>query len=221
MQGIITAAQAVAPEHLQNLRGYAVKYGQDGTATLVDNALAAIEAGNVAQIIATMTAVKEAATPLATSILTQIIGYAQSYDGFADDVTAAQAVLEGGNYITMITTAKALYDKLIAAANDYVASAKAIPTDGKVGVDDLNAAILAAEQALAALNSDFGAINTAIANLVAAVQAFEEANKGTGISTVKAATDKDVWYDMNGRKLQGKPTVKGMYLKNGRKVVVK
>ena len=221
MQNIIVAAKAVAPAHLQNLRGYAVKYGQDGTATLVDNALAAIEAGNVAQIIATMTAVKEAATPLATSILTQIIGYAQSYDGFADDVTAAQAVLEGGNYITMITTAKALYDKLIAAANDYVASAKAIPTDGKVGVDDLNAAILAAEQALAALNSDFGAINTAIANLVAAVQAFEEANKGTGISTVKAATDKDVWYDMNGRKLQGKPTVKGMYLKNGRKVVVK
>ena len=177
MQNIITAAQAVAPEHLQNLRGYAVKYGQDGTATLVDNALAAIKAGNVAQIIATMTAVKEAATPLASSILTQIIGYAQNYDGFADDVTAAQAVLEGGNYITMITTAKALYDKLIAAANDYVASAKAIPTEGKVGVDDLNAAILAAEQALAALDSDFGAINTAIANLVAAVKAFNNANK--------------------------------------------
>ena len=177
MQNIILAAKAVAPAHLQNLRGYAVKYGQDGTATLVDNALAAIEAGNVAQIIATMTAVKEAATPLATSILTQIIGYAQSYAGFADDVTAARAALEGGNYITMITTAKALYDKLIAAANDYVASAKAIPTDGKVGVDDLNAAILAAEQALAALDSDFGAINTAIANLVAAVKAFNDANK--------------------------------------------
>jgi hypothetical protein len=177
MQNIIVAAKAVAPAHLQNLRGYAVKYGQDGTATLVDNALAAIEAGNVAQIIATMTAVKEAATPLATSILTQIIGYAQSYAGFADDVTAAQAALEGGNYITMITTAKALYDKLIAAANDYVASAKAIPTDGKVGVDNLNAAILAAEQALAALDSDFGAINTAIANLVAAVKAFNDANK--------------------------------------------
>jgi hypothetical protein len=58
-----------------------------------------------------------------------------------------------------------------------VASAKAIPTEGKVGVDDLNAAILAAEQALAALDSDFGAINTAIANLVAAVKAFNDANK--------------------------------------------
>ena len=221
MQNIIVAAKAVAPEHLQNLKGYAVKYGATDAATLVDNALAAIEAGNVSQIIATMTAVKEAATPLATGILTQIIGYAQSYDGFADDVTAAQAVLSGGNYITMITTAKALYDKLIAAANNYVASVKAIPTEGKVGVDELNTAIRAAEQALAAQDADFSAINTAIANLVAAVKAFEEANKGTGISTVKAAADKDVWYDMNGRKLQDKPTVKGMYLMNGRKVVVK
>ena len=159
MQNIIVAAKAVAPEHLQNLRGYAVKYGQDGTATLVDNALAAIEAGNVAQIIATMTAVKEAATPLATSILTQMIEEAKNYEGLAEDVTAAQAVLAGGNYISMIITAKALYAKLTAIS--------------------------------------------------------------TGISTAKAAADKDVWYDMNGRKLQGKPTVKGVYMKNNMKVVVK
>ena len=52
------------------------------------------------------------------------------------------------------------------------------------------------------------AINTAIANLVAAVQAFEEANKGTGISVVKAATGKEVWYDMNGRRV-AQPTKGG------------
>jgi hypothetical protein len=144
---------------LQNLREYAVKYGAEGTATLVDNALAAIEAGNVSQIIATMTAVKEAATPLATSILTQMIEEAKNYEGLAEDVTAAQAVLAGGNYISMIITAKALYAKLTAIS--------------------------------------------------------------TGISTAKAAADKDVWYDMNGRKLQGKPTVKGVYMKNNMKVVVK
>ena len=177
MQNIITAAKAVAPEHLQNLRGYAVKYGAADAVDKVDAALAAIEAGNVAQMIATMTAVKEAATPLATAILTQMVGYAQNYAGFADDVTAAQAALNGGNYITMITTAKALYAKLMGAANDYVTSVKAIPTEGKNGVDELNAAILAAEQALAAQDSDFSAINTAISNLVAAVKAFNEANK--------------------------------------------
>jgi hypothetical protein len=29
------------------------------------------------------------------------------------------------------------------------------------------------------------------------------------------------WYDLNGRKLQGMPTKKGLYILNGRKVVVK
>jgi hypothetical protein len=116
MQNIITAAKEVAPEHLENLREYAVKYGATEAAGLIDDALAAIEAGNVSQIIAAMTAVKAAATPLATGILTQMIGYAQNYPALADDVTAAQAALNGGNYITMIITAKALYAKLIAAA---------------------------------------------------------------------------------------------------------
>ena len=118
MQNIITAAQAVAPEHLQNLKEYAVKYGAGDAVDKVDAALAAIQAGNVSQIIATMTAVKAAATPLAASILTQMIGYAQNYQALADDVTAAQAALDGGNYITMIITAKALYAKLTAAATE-------------------------------------------------------------------------------------------------------
>jgi hypothetical protein len=31
----------------------------------------------------------------------------------------------------------------------------------------------------------------------------------------------DAWFDMNGRRLKGKPTVKGIYMNNGRKVVIK
>jgi len=126
MQNIIVAAKAVAPEHLQNLKGYAVKYGAEEAAALVDSALVAIEAGNVSQIITTMTAVKEAATPLATSILTQMIENAMNYNELADDVTAAQAALQGGNYIAMIITAKDLYAKLIAAG----APAEVTLTDG-------------------------------------------------------------------------------------------
>ena len=44
----------------------------------------------------------------------------------------------------------------------------------------------------------------------------------TAIETVeKVATDKDVWYNINGVKLADKPTQKGVYIKNGKKVVVK
>ncbi len=44
----------------------------------------------------------------------------------------------------------------------------------------------------------------------------------TGIETTKFTDDaNDVWYDLNGRRLQAKPTTKGVYILNGRKVVVK
>jgi hypothetical protein len=33
--------------------------------------------------------------------------------------------------------------------------------------------------------------------------------------------DKDGWYDLQGRRLEAAPTTKGVYLKNGKKVVVK
>ena len=46
----------------------------------------------------------------------------------------------------------------------------------------------------------------------------------TGITTTdfKDFTNSaDVWYDLSGRKLSGKPTTKGLYINNGKKVVIK
>jgi hypothetical protein len=47
----------------------------------------------------------------------------------------------------------------------------------------------------------------------------------TGIREVKSEGVKsekwaDPWYSMDGRKLDGKPTKKGLYIQNGKKVVV-
>ena len=42
----------------------------------------------------------------------------------------------------------------------------------------------------------------------------------TGIKTA-VAIDSGDWYDMNGRKLDGKPTKKGMYVHKGRKVIIR
>ena len=41
-----------------------------------------------------------------------------------------------------------------------------------------------------------------------------------GISALPADKGTDVWYDLKGRKLPGKPRQKGVYLCNGRKTVV-
>ena len=39
-------------------------------------------------------------------------------------------------------------------------------------------------------------------------------------SLVNSEEVNSVWYDLNGRRLQGKPSLKGIYIKNGKKVVV-
>ena len=44
---------------------------------------------------------------------------------------------------------------------------------------------------------------------------------GIDASLVNSEEVNSVWYDLNGRKLQGKPSLKGVYIKNGKKVVVK
>ena len=55
---------------------------------------------------------------------------------------------------------------------------------------------------------------------------FGDEGKATGIlevesGKVKAESYAEGWYDLQGRKLSGKPTQKGLYINNGRKVVVK
>ena len=41
-----------------------------------------------------------------------------------------------------------------------------------------------------------------------------------GVKEVREVRD-DSWYDMSGRRLDGKPTAKGFYINNGKKIVVK
>ena len=42
-----------------------------------------------------------------------------------------------------------------------------------------------------------------------------------GVETISAGTVDNVWYNMAGIKLNGKPTAPGIYINGGRKVVVR
>ena len=64
----------------------------------------------------------------------------------------------------------------------------------------------------------------------AGVRAFvlnfdEGSGESTGIISVDGAegtvNGSDMWYTLDGRKLQGKPTQRGIYINNGKKVVIK
>ena len=57
---------------------------------------------------------------------------------------------------------------------------------------------------------------------------IEDVDFGTGTTSIKTlnvetmkAYDVDGWYTLNGVKLQSMPTEKGIYINNGKKVVVK
>jgi hypothetical protein len=41
------------------------------------------------------------------------------------------------------------------------------------------------------------------------------------IDTTTGEISFDGWYDMSGRKLESKPTTKGIYINNGKKIVIK
>ena len=41
------------------------------------------------------------------------------------------------------------------------------------------------------------------------------------INTVTGAVRMDCWFDLKGRRLNSKPTVKGTYYKNGKRVIIK
>ena len=56
------------------------------------------------------------------------------------------------------------------------------------------------------------------------VRLVSRSGETTDIGTIDTRTGEftpDGWYDMNGRKLSGKPSTKGIYINNGKKVAIK
>ena len=50
---------------------------------------------------------------------------------------------------------------------------------------------------------------------------FEEATGIQSIAKEQIDNDSDAWYSLDGRKLMEKPTTKGLYINNGKKIVIK
>jgi hypothetical protein len=50
---------------------------------------------------------------------------------------------------------------------------------------------------------------------------FDIVDEETAIESVNGAFNNNPWYDLNGRKLTGKPVQKGIYINNGKKTIIK
>ena len=97
------------------------------------------------------------------------------------------------------------------AAADYYAL-----SGGKIFVPVYDAGTIGAHQCWLQFNLAAGAP----ARGITLVFEKEEATEVTEVSEVNEAGD-GAWYDLSGRKLDGEPTTKGVYIKDGKKVVVK
>ena len=150
-----------------------------------------------------------------------------AYDALSDDQKALV-----GNYETL-TVAEQTYAALQAAAeqkaaDDQAAAADAAAKIAAIGTveytDACKALIDAARTAYDALTDDQKALVENYETLTAAEQTYAALQAiATGITGIDAdqTNDSEPWYTIGGAKLQGKPTAAGIYIRGGKKVVVK
>ena len=117
-----------------------------------------------------------------------------------------------------IVADKTALDAAITDAADYYESIKA-------DYADVAATLLEVINAAKGVQADEAATQKAVDDAVEALKkAVQDAKDAveviTSINSAKVDAN-SVWYDMKGRKLEGKPTKKGVYVVNGRKVVIK
>ena len=116
-----------------------------------------------------------------------------------------------------LDASKAALEKSIADATTYYDSIK----DQYAGIaNTLNSAIDAAKAVLNDATSTKSALDAAKETLEAAVETAKDA-VATGISAIEVDGTLESVYTINGQKLNGKPTAKGLYIINGKKVVIK
>ena len=93
----------------------------------------------------------------------------------------------------------------------YVLGMTNVGTENRFGFHPYDGAEMAARKAFVLLNGE-----AALARSLTMV--FDTV---TGISNMNVTDSDDVWYSLDGRKLQSKPTASGVYVNNGRKIVIK
>ena len=156
----------------------------------------------------------------------------EAYDGLTDD---QKALVD--NYQTL-TDAEDKYAELKAAAEKAAQEAAEKAAADKAAADavmakidaigkveytpECKALIDAAREAYDALTDDQKALVDNYQTLTDAEAKYAELEAiASGVSLVKTAGQKDVWYDIKGRKLDKKPTKRGVYVLNGKKIVIK
>ena len=185
---------------------------------------------NMIQTIPIQTATGSELKPAVTvsdggQMLTEGVDYTVSYANNLDAGTGTVIITGQGNYsgtaqalFTIVADKTELNNALAEAKTYYEGIKDTYPDIANTLKETIDAAQTLADKDDAALNeldSIITALNTAVQT------AKDQVGIAVGISQLKTHTGNDVWYDLNGRRLNGRPTQKGMYLNNGKKVMIR
>ena len=143
-----------------------------------------------------------------------------------DALTDAQKAKVPAEKLTKLTDAEAALAAAKQAAADQAAADAVVALIDAIPAD----VTVAAEPAIAAARAAYDALTEAQKALVPAeklakltdAEAAGATKEPTGIDETAAdAVESNIWYDLNGRRLNGKPTKSGIYINNHQKVYVK
>ena len=130
-----------------------------------------------------------------------------------------------GEGVLLIRYSKSLFvenlKKLIASAEEYGETIKGDYPNAAAKLNDAIQPAKATAQKSNPTQSELEEAEEIVINALA--QALVDIEIATGIDDINSSADDDdaIWYDLNGRMLSGKPTTPGIYVKNGKKVLVK
>ena len=132
----------------------------------------------------------------------------------ADAATSVSTVPANNLHGVDVLTATSAITTELGTGTFYVMGKTTVGSEDHFGFHIYSGSNMPARKAFLLING-----NQALARSISMV--FEEATGIQSIAKEQIDNDSDAWYSLDGRKLMEKPTTKGLYINNGKKIVIK
>ena len=220
LKNLITASITKVSTILAEAKTFADNYGYTELARAIDELQRtipiAVFTGNYDSLVAALQKVAEEGGLAAQDVVNKMCIYAETLDNEELNAAIANAktALESGNLSEIIPAINAIGEPFIAATKEFIAKLQNIDDA------DVQAALAEVTALLNAENPNIPNLVEAVGKLITAYKAYLDKQAQAGINTI--ATEKltkTVIFNSKGQRVEN--ATKGLYIVNGKKVVLK
>ncbi len=220
LKNLITASITKVSTILAEAKTFADNYGYTELARAIDELQRtipiAVFTGNYDSLVAALQKVAEEGGLAAQDVVNKMSIYAETLDNEELNAAIANAktALESGNLSEIIPAINAIGEPFIAATKEFIAKLQNIDDA------DVQAALAEVTALLNAENPNIPNLVEAVGKLITAYKAYLDKQAQAGINTI--ATEKltkTVIFNSKGQRIEN--ATKGLYIVNGKKVVLK